>query len=777
MKHSFPKRLTAFALAIFTVLSVLVAVPILTVGAAGTQTYVKVTEAPTDWSGTYLIVYEDGQLIMDGSLATFDAVGNTHSVTIESNTISGDFAAYAFEIVASGTGYSIQGASGKYIGQSSNANGLKTLDSAEVQTLSLNDDGSVNIISSGGAYLRYNSASNQTRFRYYKSSSYTNQKAIALYKLASAAHEHAYAWDGNIGTDGSHSLACANTDGKCEVLTTIADCTWEDGFCSVCGATAPECAHPTKTEVPEVPATCTEGGYTAGVQCTVCNQYISGHEEIGPKGHTEVADAAKDPTCTETGLTEGKHCSVCNEVLVKQDVIPATGHNFDATGVCQNADCGLVAVSYTLVTDIANLNIGDQIVIANFAEDKEGKFYALSTTQNTNNRGQIEVTVNNSTLFGIEGVQVLTVEAGAIDGTFALNTGSGYLYAAGGTDKNNYLRTSATKTDDGAWTISVAENGVATVKAPDTILRNQLFYNSGNDIFSCYASGQEDIAIYKLVVPAPEIRSFSLSLNKGITVKVSYYIPSEWLAENADAKLVFSNGKELAATAGLATYSVDLTPGQIDDALTLTLKVGETEVATHDVSVAQYQTMFESAGPAGMGLSETRYAALDNLLKSINTLAAAADNDLTGELTEDFSEVTETPGFGDEVGLFGSISAVVGEKASVKLNVNVDNMQDAYAISVTLGNKTLVDNQPLADYVTADEQIVLNGLYPAHFNDVIEVSVSISADSGAKAAIVQFTFNSYLKALYDTCEAGSNAQKLVAAIYQYGLAVEAYRSV
>ena len=35
---------------------------------------------------------------------------------------------------------------------------------------------------SEGAYLRYNSASNQARFRYYKSSSYSSQKAIHLYK-------------------------------------------------------------------------------------------------------------------------------------------------------------------------------------------------------------------------------------------------------------------------------------------------------------------------------------------------------------------------------------------------------------------------------------------------------------------------------------------------------------------------------------------------------------------------------------------------------------------
>ena len=44
-------------------------------------------------------------------------------------------------------------------------------------------NGEANIVSSGGAYLRYNSASNQLRFRYYKSATYDSQKAISLYKL------------------------------------------------------------------------------------------------------------------------------------------------------------------------------------------------------------------------------------------------------------------------------------------------------------------------------------------------------------------------------------------------------------------------------------------------------------------------------------------------------------------------------------------------------------------------------------------------------------------
>ncbi len=158
-----------------------------------------------------------------------------------------------------------------------------------------------------------------------------NQVRVAYMTLT--FHEHAYAWNENVGADGSHTLTCANTDGKCDALTITKECTWIDGSCSVCGATAPDCAHTNTTEVPKVPANCTEPGYKAGVQCTECNAYTSGHEEIPALGHTEVIDEAVDATCTETGLTEGKHCSVCNTVLTAQETIPVTEHTY-INGFC-----------------------------------------------------------------------------------------------------------------------------------------------------------------------------------------------------------------------------------------------------------------------------------------------------------------------------------------------------------------------------------------------------------------------------------------------------------
>ena len=146
--------------------------------------FVKVTSAPSDWSGTYLIVYEGGKVAFDGSRTTMDAVGNTKDVTITNDSIEATDAmkAIAFTITKSGSNYTVKSVSGYYVGQTSNANGLKSSTSTTYShTLSMTGT-DVNLVS-GGAYLRYNNASDQKRFRYYKSSSYSGQKAIQLYKL------------------------------------------------------------------------------------------------------------------------------------------------------------------------------------------------------------------------------------------------------------------------------------------------------------------------------------------------------------------------------------------------------------------------------------------------------------------------------------------------------------------------------------------------------------------------------------------------------------------
>ena len=150
--------------------------------------YVKITSTSDLEDGQYLIVYEGGSLIFDGSLTTLDAVGNTQSVTISDNTIEATSTVNGYAFTYNAAAKTLRSASGYYIGNTSDSNGLSANTSTTyTNTISFDTDGNANIVGSGGAYLRYNSDSNQTRFRYYKSSTYTSQKAIQLYKFVESS--------------------------------------------------------------------------------------------------------------------------------------------------------------------------------------------------------------------------------------------------------------------------------------------------------------------------------------------------------------------------------------------------------------------------------------------------------------------------------------------------------------------------------------------------------------------------------------------------------------
>ena len=150
--------------------------------AAISYDYAKVTSTQEDWSGEYLIVYEEGSLAFDGGLTTLDAANNYINVTISNNTIAATDVTNAakFTIAPVDGGYSIKSSSGYYIGRTSNKNGMNTSTSqAYSNTISFSDDG----VSIHGkyCYLRYNSSTNNgNRFRYYTSS--TSQNPVQLYK-------------------------------------------------------------------------------------------------------------------------------------------------------------------------------------------------------------------------------------------------------------------------------------------------------------------------------------------------------------------------------------------------------------------------------------------------------------------------------------------------------------------------------------------------------------------------------------------------------------------
>lgn len=146
--------------------------------------YRKVTATADITDGEYLIVYEGDAThdaaVFDGSLdnANIDVALKALDVEIVSDEIAGntdlDAATFTIDVVA-GT---LQSASGYYIGRTENSNGMeKSTTEAYVNTFAITDGAAV-ITGVGGCTLRYNYASDQLRFRYYKS----GQQDIQLYK-------------------------------------------------------------------------------------------------------------------------------------------------------------------------------------------------------------------------------------------------------------------------------------------------------------------------------------------------------------------------------------------------------------------------------------------------------------------------------------------------------------------------------------------------------------------------------------------------------------------
>ena len=186
-----------------------------------------------------------------------------------------------------------------------------------------------------------------------------------------------------------------------------------------------------------------------------------------------------------------------NTSVLGEHIISATYEGITATATItvtnKGANPSTGEGTWNLVTDASTLKVNDTIVIA-----ASGYDYALSTTQNSKNRGQAAITktTSNNTISFTEtaGVQEITLEQGSEDGAFAFNVGTGYLYAA--SSSKNLLQTQKSIDGNASWIISISSN-VATITAQGSNSNNLLQYNNSSSLFACYSSGQKPVCIYK----------------------------------------------------------------------------------------------------------------------------------------------------------------------------------------------------------------------------------------------------------------------------------------
>ena len=201
------------------------------------------------------------------------------------------------------------------------------------------------------------------------------------------------------------------------------------------------------------------------------------------------------------------------------------------------------------VTDARQLGDGNKIAIV--SEDHN---VAMSTTQNSNNRGKTEITIENDSFERTNEVQVITLKH--LDENWRLYTGSGYLCAA--SSSNNYLRTNETADGNSIVSIDITD-GNASMVFQGNYKRNTLQYNSNSNLFSCYESAsQESIQIYRqelrLSVSSAGYATFSSTSALDFTKVEDIYAYTATVIGNA---INFQRVYKVPANTGLLLRSVN----------------------------------------------------------------------------------------------------------------------------------------------------------------------------------------------------------------------------
>ena len=167
---------------------------------SATGDFVKVTSAPTDWSGEYILVYE--QSASTGYVWTgADVVNSYVSKSISGNTIADDgFVTITIAAMSGGYSIKVNGGSnnGKYIYGTSGSNKINFGANPSLNTLSY-ESNSVKIVSNTSV-MRFNNDASQNRFRYFQSSTYGNQQPVQLYKRTYNAPSHTIHFNSNGGS-------------------------------------------------------------------------------------------------------------------------------------------------------------------------------------------------------------------------------------------------------------------------------------------------------------------------------------------------------------------------------------------------------------------------------------------------------------------------------------------------------------------------------------------------------------------------------------------------
>ncbi len=469
------------------------------------------------------------------------------------------------------------------------------------------------------------------------------------------------------------------------------------------------------------------------------------------------------------------------------------------------------SVIYKLATDVSDLADGKNIVIV--AADYD---YALSTTQNNNNRGQAsvtKVTTNKTVTFG-DDVQILTL--GAVTDAaniYTLSTGSGYLYAA--SSSSNHLKTNAAVQTNGNSNFLFAfSDNTCTIVAQGTAGRNTLKYNNSSSLFSCYSptSTQAAVSVYvetpsgattyyttaPIVATPPELKFYSASLEVGEGISINYKVAASLFAENlydldsACATFVFNKESEDERTFTVSNpvlsgdYYVfqlkNIRPDWMGDVVTATLTATDANGESITSKAIEYSVKDYCYNKLENETAETSFSTL--LVDMLNYGAATQLH--TGYKTDALvnADLTDTQkGWGSDTtktltnvqGLSGEAGSVswkgaalfLRETTRIRLRFAAEDVTGLTVVATVGGN-----SYELTNFISAG-----NGQYYVFFDNLLatqmrdNVEFTVMDGDSAVSKTLTYSVASYAAAV---SESNTTLYNMIHAMMRYGDSVDVY---
>ncbi len=752
------KRITSFALVLLMVLSSLaVLLPVTGVKAAAageTKTYTKVTTAPTDWSGTYIIVYEKSAT--EGYVFTgVDAVNGYETATIADGKIT--IAATATITIAKfGDDYSIlisgNTNDGKYMGYTAKKNGMNFSPTAIQNNITMTG-GKVEIKSgTAPSTLKFNNSSDQMRFRYFAS----GQQAIQLYKLESTC---------NHTPDTAVSVYTKGTDTANHYFK-----------CATCGEEY-SVAHSSDTYH------LTQDKSQHYQVCDVCNAEFN-------KGEHHVTAW----TDTTDGANHSGTCEDCKNPVTKAHVVDTTKWEYDADNhwhECSECGAQLEKAAHDPKSDceICGRSAAAGDVAATFKLGEDGAASHSETTKAASSYKETSggYTLEFSSLSNVyvnsrdaKGNGCLKLGTGSKTGSFTFTVPndvmSVVIYVA------KYKATATTVTINGTnYTITKAsDDGEYDEIKIDTSVTRTVTFSTTTSGKRCMINTIEFYA--KPKAEAPKFEYATLDVKENIDVNFYVSVPNGYDVANlktffnfhrADTSVV---GEPVNTENGLLYRFTlkDVAPHLMGENITATLKNGDTVIASLAYSINTYldnQKKDTTLSDSTKALIESIAAYGDKAADYNNKISDSTT--FTGTATADPADMTESkPTIGTTLEGFRFKGVAVRMENNIRIRVSFVNTSGAelkFFVKVGDGEET--------EAILSNGYVYTDLIAPSAYDT--EYTIIAKNAGGETVGTVSLSVNTYVFMVLKAFPADgtlTNAQaamrELAIAIYNYGKAAK-----